>query len=495
MSSCEVLIIGAGPTGLVLGCELARRGVDFRLVEAGEQLFMGSRGKGIQPRTLELFDDLGIVEEIYEAGLRPPMMAGWEGGRKVREWDMFTRAEPTPGMPYAEPWLLPQWRTQEILHQRLRELGGAVEFGVRLTGFTQDGDGVTAGLLAADGSMETVRAGYLVGSDGGRSTVRAALGTVFTGETVDPDPLIVADLEVAGLDRDHWHVWNREKGALSLCPLPGTTFQLIAAPGARELDPDPGAVRELVASWTGLQVREVHWSSVFRARAAMAERFRTGRVFLAGDSAHIHSPAGAQGLNSSIQDAYNLGWKLGLVLRRGAPDALLDSYQAERLPVAAGVLGLSTRLHRGDGGPQVGFTARRGPDAHQLGIAYPDSPLTRETRPELTEDALRAGDRAPDAPLKGADGTQVRLFDLFRGTHFTLLSIGAGALEGDWPGGDLVHVHHIGGSCGELHDAGGHAQRAYGSGLFLVRPDGYVGLATHDPAEVRAYLAEVYAVL
>ncbi|MEV5506482.1 FAD-dependent monooxygenase [Streptomyces orinoci] len=496
MSASEVLIVGAGPTGLMLGCELARRGVEFRLLEAGDRLFPGSRGKGLQPRTLELFDDLGIVEEIYEAGMRLPTMAAWENGRKARQWDMITRPGPTPDVPHAEPWLLPQWRTQEILHRRLQQLGGQVEFGTRLTTFTQTPQGVTAQLRTAAGTEETAHAAYLVAADGGRSTVRTALGTPFTGSTVDPNPMMVADLEVTGLDRDNWHLWHLEQGTLALCPLPGTAFQLFADLGGAEPDTDPGAVRRLVDSWTGLHAGTVHWASVFRARTAMAEQFRTGRVFLAGDAAHIHSPAGAQGLNTGIQDAYNLGWKLHRVLRHGAPDALLDSYQAERLPVAANVLGLSTRLHQGDA-PGRKMTEQRGTETHQLHLGYPDSPLTHETRTALPPTALRAGDRAPDAPLKSPDGTMVSLFDLFRGTHFTLLALGVGfplAGEGDAPrkSATEVRVVRIGGADADVHDGGGHAQRAYGTGLFLIRPDGYVGLATEDLGEVDAYLAGRY---
>ncbi|WP_372409075.1 FAD-dependent monooxygenase [Streptomyces luteireticuli] len=470
-AATDVLIVGAGPTGLVLACELARRGVPYRLVDAGDGPFPGSRGKGLQPRTLEIFEDLGILDAVLASGHRLPLMSAWQDGRQVGEWDMMTRTEPTPDAPFGEPWLLPQWRTQEILRRRLEELGGSVEFGTRLTGFEQDGTGVTARF---DGGG-TIRAAYLVGADGGRSTVRAALGTPFTGATVDPAPMIVADLEVPGLARTHWHTWNLPEGALALCPLPRTTaFQLLAGYATGEPDPSPAGVRALVAARTGLTAETVHWSSVFRARAAMAERFRTGRVFLAGDAAHVHSPAGAQGLNTSIQDAYNLGWKLAHALRRGGDDALLDSYEAERLPVAAGVLGLSTRIHRagGDGGrPMMG---RRGKEAHQLDLNYRESPLSWEARSGLADGALRAGDRAPD----GVTDDGGRLFEVFRGTRFTLLAVGR---HGELPqvDGDLVRAH-------ALDEA-----PAYGHGLFVIRPDGYVGLATQEPGDVEKYLRTV----
>jgi hypothetical protein len=215
-------------------------------------------------------------------------------------------------------------------------------------------------------------------------------------------------------------------------------------------------VRAVVAARSHLaaeDVTEVRWASDFRASAALADRFRAGRVFLAGDAAHIHSPAGGQGLNTSIQDAYNLGWKLGAVLRHGAPDALLDSYERERRPVAADMLGLSTRIHQG--------TARRGAATRQLGLGYRGSPLSVETRTGLADDALRAGDRAPDGRPGGT-----RLFDVFRGPHWTLLAVGTDtALPPAAALPDTVRTHRT------------PAYEPYGTGVFLVRPDGYVGWA------------------
>ncbi|MBH1935897.1 FAD-dependent monooxygenase [Streptomyces sp. AV19] len=469
-ATTDVLIVGAGPTGLALACDLARQGVPFRLIDAGDGPFPGSRGKGLQPRTLEIFEDLGILDAVLASGDRLPRMSGWKDGRLATEWDMITRLEPTPDAPFGEPWMLPQWRTQEILRERLEALGGRVEFGTRLAGFEQDGDGVTAHFEDGSGA----RAAYLVGADGGRSTVRGVLGTPFTGTTVDPAPMIVADLEVPGLARTHWHTWETAEGALALCPLARTSvFQLMAGYGAGVPDPSPEGVRALVTARTGLTAGAVHWSSVFRARAAMAERFREGRVFLAGDAAHVHSPAGAQGLNTSVQDAYNLGWKLGHVLR-GADVGLLDSYEAERLPVAADVLGLSTRIHRGEGGEGRALTARRGREAHQLDLNYRESPLSWEARSGLADDALRAGDRAPDGVLD--DGR--RLFEAFRGTRFTLLAVGREAGLPDLDG-RLVATHHIG------------EAEAYGQGLFVIRPDGYVGLATDESVDVEKYLRTV----
>lgn len=459
----EVLIVGAGPCGLALACDLARRGVRAVLVEQAPALFPGSRGKGIQPRTREVLDDLGVGDAVRAHGGPAPVGMVWQDGRRQGEHDMFRRAAPTEAEPYGEPWMMPQWRTQEILLARLRELGGEVAFSTALTGLDQDTEGVTAHLTTGP-----VRASYLVAADGGRSTVRRALAVAMTGETVDPAPMLVADVRVAGdaLDRLNWHVVMSDAGFVTLCPLPGTAdFQLVAQFKEGEPDTSVEGVRALVAARTHLDahdITEVRWSSDFRPRAALADRFREGRVFLAGDAAHVHSPAGGQGLNTSVQDAYNLGWKLGQVLRHGAPVALLDSYEAERRPVAADMLGLSTRIHRGE--------QERGAAAQQLGLGYREGPLSAGRA-----GALVAGDRAPDGPA--GDGR--RLFDVFRGPHFTLLIVGADTEPPAFDGSSsaAVHVHRT------------DAYEVYGKGLFLIRPDGYIGWAGEDVSRLGSYLA------
>lgn len=492
VDAVDVVIAGAGPTGLALGIDLARRGVTALVVERQDLLPPGARGTGLQPRTLEVYDDLGVLAAVRAAGGPYPPMATWEDGRITAVADMGERVAPTPDSPYADTWMIPQWRNTELLHERLREVGGQVAFGTELTSFEQDGDGVTARLTSrADGSVRTVRAAFLVGADGGRGVVRRQLGIGMDGAALEPGAALVADLRIDGLDRDHWHFWRFPDGRLlSLKPLAGTDhFQCVAAVFTGTPDTTDDAVRATLAAHTHLaaeQVREVLWTSVFRPRAGLADRFRDGRVLIAGDAAHIHSPAGGQGLNTSVQDAYNLGWKLGQVLRHGAPDALLDTYEAERRPVAAGILQTSTRLHRSR-------ELRRGRDLHQLTLGYRDSPLTAEHRTDLPEAALRAGDRAPDAPCATPDGTPFRLFDAFRGPHFTVLAFDGVAvppLGGGTSG--YVRTYRIGGPDADLVDVEGHARAAYGGGLFLVRPDGYVGLAAPDAAPLAAALTSYF---
>ncbi|KUF17821.1 FAD-dependent monooxygenase [Streptomyces silvensis] len=478
----DVLVVGAGPTGLTLACDLARRGVRALVVERAAGLFPGSRGKGIQPRTMEVFDDLGVAEALLAAGSLPPPGMVWRDGTRQGAYRMFEEAEPSASAPYAGPWLVPQWRTQEILYARLTELGGTVAFGTEVTGVAQDADGVTVRL--ADG---TLRAAYAVAADGGRSAVRRALGIAMTGETVDPQPMLVADLRLAdgALDRDNWHIFPADGtdpaagaagtgGFAAICPLPGTEdYQLIARftdGTAPDLSPD--GVRKAVAARTHLSaddVTEVRWASDFRPRAALADSFRAGRVLLAGDAAHVHSPAGGQGLNTSVQDAYNLGWKLGTVLRHGADPALLDTYEEERRPLAARMLDLSTRIHHG--------TARRGADTLQLGLGYRNSSLSADARTPaeraaLPDGAPLAGDRAPDAALEQGG----RLFDAFRGPHFTLLALAVDDLHLPPLHGDLVHVRRTA------------ACPPYSPGLYLIRPDGYVAWAGRDGQGLTEYL-------
>ncbi|RLU90554.1 pentachlorophenol monooxygenase [Streptomyces griseocarneus] len=494
----EVLIAGAGPTGLVLAIDLARRGVRHRIVERSERGFPGSRGAALQPRTLEVLDDLGMLETFQAAGGPCQPVQNWQGTERAGTWDLVERSEPTPAEPYPNILMIPQWRTVELLYTKLEEMGSRVEFSTELTGFTQDedGSGVTAELRHADGSTETVRAGYLVAADGGRSTVRSALGTPFEATQIDDRPALLADFRLEGLDRDHWHMWPKAPGGMvALRPLEGAKglFQLIARFEDKrvvdlEHEATPESLIRLIEERTGLSglsLSNVSWSSAFKPHAAMAEHFRVGRVLLAGDAAHIHSPSGGQGLNTSVQDAYNLGWKLAAVLRQGAPESVLDSYDVERTRVAAGVLSLSTKQFATDNASSNGFS-QRGRATRQLDLHYRESPLTRETRGSLPSSALHAGDRAPDAPCQDTTGTPVRLFDLFRGPHFTLLDLterGAALPTAPW-----LRTYRVNGPEADILDTHGHAESAYGKALFLIRPDGYVALATEDPGDVREYV-------
>ena len=483
----DILICGAGAAGLALAIDLARRHVDFVLIDKIEGPFSGSRGKGIQPRTLEIFEALGVADRMVAAGGLYPPQRKYRADGGYDEQSSTEGMVPSPAEPYNLPLMLPQYLTEGVLRQRLAELGHAPRFGHELTGFEQDGDGVTARLAIADGTTATVRARYLVGADGGRSFVRKALAIDFPGESMKMRAM-VADLSLTGLDRGAWHRWGEGAGQISLCPLMGTDlFQLqMPVPLEGDIDTSDAALAAVIAARTGradIAVRAVHWRSVYEMSSRLADRYRVDRVFIAGDAAHIHPPTGGQGLNTSVQDAWNLGWKLAAVVD-GASDALLDTYEAERREVAAAVLGLAGKLleaarTRGD--------LRRGRETQQLDLGYRTSPLASDAR---GDDAMvRAGDRAPDAPCRGAAGQPLRLFTLLGGGGWTLLRYepaGAGAIA-PRKGLRIVTV----GMYGELRDDGGHLRAAYGfapGDVALIRPDGYIGALASGEEGLEGYL-------
>jgi 2-polyprenyl-6-methoxyphenol hydroxylase-like FAD-dependent oxidoreductase len=420
MSENAVLIAGAGPTGLTLALDLLRRGISCRLIEASEAPFTGSRGKGIQPRTLEIFDDLGIIEPILAAGGLYPRLRIHLGPLSVRAGSLGSSKQPTASTPYPNLWMVPQSRTEAILRERIHALGGRVEFNTAIVTFRQDQDGVDATFSTG----ETVRAHFLVGCDGSHSTVRKILGLRLEGETIDEKRMLVADVEIDGLDRHNWHLWPFVKGGvIGLCPLPNTpVFQLTAPAETIRTD-----VEGMVHRATGHRIRRVAWQSIYQPAVRMVNRYRAGRVFLAGDAAHVHPPAGGQGLNTGVQDAYNLGWKLAHAMR-GGPGSLLDSYESERLPIAAAVLGLSKHLHQKR-------TSKRGDLTNQLALHYRGSSLSSGDM----LGSLHPGDRMPDIPL--ADGS--RLFEYLRGPHATEFATTEGPRILIRPDGYIAHIGEV----------------------------------------------------
>lgn len=402
MYDTEVLIVGAGPTGLTLAIELARRGIAFQLIDVAEKPFGGSRGKGVQPRTLEVFHDLGVADRIVSAGMPYPRLRVHLGLLSLPLGPMGGWHESSESIPYPNLWLVPQHRTEAILRERLAELGHDVKFGTGFESLTQDGQRVTVRLSTG----ESLIAKYVVGCDGGHSTVRKALKIRLEGKPLSDEPSFVADVEISDLDHATWHVWPLATGGpIGACPLPEpSVFQVTSS-----REPMP-SVEEAVYKVSKRKVRCVRWSSSYRPATRMVDRYRAGRVFLAGDAAHLHPPTGGQGLNTGVQDAYNLGWKLASALR-GGPESLLDTYEEERLPVAAAVLGLSSQLYRTR-------SLKRGEATNQLALHYRASSLSSG----MPDRQLHPGDRMPDMRLE--DGT--RLFDKMQGTHATEVLIRGG---------------------------------------------------------------------
>lgn len=343
-SRCDVLVVGAGPTGLVLGAELARRGVEVRVVDARPERSPYSRAYGIHARTVEFLDAMGLADAALARGVRTTGANVYE-----RRTHLFKAR-----MGHIEsrfPFLLslPQFITEELLEGRLEAVGGRVERGVALERLRATGDGVVATLRDGD-REEWVHASYIVGCDGAHSTVRQELGVSFDGESY-PEDWMLADLHVDwDLTYDELHGFVTPQGYVSFNPRVGErafrlVFDVTGTPLAgREAT---GAEVQGVLSDRGLPgqlLGDLSWSSPFRTHRRIARVFRRGRVLLAGDAAHIHSPIGGQGMNAGMADAWNLGWKLALVLA-GANPVLLDTYEAERRPIARRILANTNRAN------------------------------------------------------------------------------------------------------------------------------------------------------
>ncbi|MEU5870399.1 FAD-dependent monooxygenase [Glycomyces sp. NPDC047369] len=494
-AATEVVIVGAGPVGLTLACDLARRGVDVRIIDRADAFQVGTRARGVRARTQEVFEDLGVLDALREHAEAPGASRFYDAdGNVVREVVMYD-APPVPGAPYPGSLMAGQQFTEAVLRERLASYGVAVELGGEFTGFTEDGDGVTA-IFRHRGWKEEIRARYLVGCDGAGSTVRKRAGISFLGETWERQRMLFGNLTVDGLDDSVAHLWAAGPGGmLTLAPMPKSGRWFFTAPLPAEGGGEPVSVEafaDIFAERVGLPgvaFRDPVYLSVYQVNLRMVDRYRAGRVLLAGDAAHVHPPAGGQGMNTGVQDAYNLGWKLARVVR-GAPESLLDTYEEERMPVARHVLDTTAARGRhwaAAGAAQVadrmvGTFEGKDPfsDVSGLSLHYRGSSLARQLDEAI---GVRAGDRAPDAyGTDAATGEPVRLFDLFRGPHFTLLLFGsrpAPAVDGG------VRVHRT---------AGAEAYERYGvkdDGLVLVRPDGYIALAggAWDDRSVADYLA------
>ncbi|MFJ9338609.1 FAD-dependent monooxygenase [Streptomyces sp. NPDC101733] len=342
----DVLIAGCGPTGLTLAIELTLRGISVRILDRRTGPHHESRGKGLNTSSLEVFDRLGVAERIHARGTCGLVLRKYYDGAHIND------------SPSGDGVLIGQWQTEEILRDRLADLGVRVEYGTEIVGIDQSDDGVTARL--ADGS--TVRAGFLAGCDGGGSTTRKSLGIPFEGYTDDTQMMVIGDVTAPGLSRDRWHQWfTSDGGGVMLCPIPGTdSFQFQGSPEVDEhgepLPPSLESFQRLFdrhAGTDGIRLAEPTWLSVWRVNVRMAPRLREGRVFLAGDAAHVHPIAGGLGMNTGVLDAAALGRTLVSALtgeagREGEHGGVgehgegrrhvLDGYEAERLPAAAAVL-------------------------------------------------------------------------------------------------------------------------------------------------------------
>jgi 2-polyprenyl-6-methoxyphenol hydroxylase-like FAD-dependent oxidoreductase len=341
LRTTDVLIVGAGPVGLTLAASLAARGVDVVLVDKAAEAATTSRAAVIHARTLEVLHSIHVSDELVRRGMIVPRFT-------VRDRDRALLTIDFDGLPTPHPYtlMLPQDVTEDVLTGRLAELGGQVHRPYELARLEQDGDGVTATMVGG----ETVWASYVVGADGMHSVVRDQIGVGFEGDAYGRS-FVLADVHLDWeFDDSEVMLYFAPAGLLVVAPLPGGRHRIVATADVAPEHPDRDHIQALLDA-RGPQkrpalVKDVVWSSRFRVHHRLADRYREGRVFLAGDAAHVHSPAGGQGMNTGIQDAVALAARLAGVLRDGADERILDGYEAQRRPVAADVVAFTDRMTR-----------------------------------------------------------------------------------------------------------------------------------------------------
>jgi 2-polyprenyl-6-methoxyphenol hydroxylase-like FAD-dependent oxidoreductase len=535
-STIPALVVGAGPVGLTMAAELSRHGVATRIVDRSDAPTDKSKALVVWSRTLEILDDMGVGEEFLALGRRAAGASIYGEGRPLVH--VGFNAVPSPH-PYG--LMLPQCQTERLLGALVAARGLRVERSLELVDLGADEGGVTAALLHRDGAREIVRCRWLLACDGAHSTVRHALGIRFDGEA-EPNDWVLADVHLrGGVPEDEVSLFLHRKGALGVFPIAPGRFRVIADVGSargEEKAPDPTLddIAALLADrvpqgWTPY---DPVWLAAFRIHERKVADYRHGRVFLAGDAAHVHSPAGGQGMNTGMQDAYNLAWKIALVERgRGRAEPLLGSYSAERSPIgeivlkrAAAFTRLATlrspiaqHLRNRVASLLASFEVvqqRLGDQFTELSIAYPNSPIQGEHRALslhswLLGGGVAPGERAPDAVIRvGEVGRPTTLFEVLAGTSHVLLllegsgeqtataalaRIGAHVRE---EFGDLVSEHLVLGPGRTesrpdwpgsiLADPTGEVHELYGAAAptaYLIRPDGYVGFRSQPADETR----------
>ncbi|KAL1755003.1 FAD binding domain-containing protein [Schizophyllum commune] len=541
--------VGAGPTGSSLALSLLKSGVSVRLIDKLPQPRVGQKGNGIQPRTIEVLNLLGVLDDFWKRSINLKRLRLYEmpGATKVaKEIALEPIVDPTPDKPWPNLRVMGQDRFEALLYEHLAKHGCEVERGTELRSFTQDADKVTAELVKADDSVEHADFEFLVGCDGGHSTVRHGLGLAFLGETLHEKPMMLGDIEVKGLDDAYWHMFDSNMGgaangetAHTYClfrtsEVPGLATVMAGGENASDkLDTRDGIIEHFL-NLTGrkdVEFGELKCASWWRPNIRMVDSLGEGRVFVAGDAAHTHSPTGAQGMNSSIQDGFNLAWKLALVHKKLASLNLLSTYTSERLPVIAAMLQKTTELYNktSKAFKEHGAAYAKASDAmwerkselQQLGVNYRGSDIVLDER-NSAKDAmpsaygsgaggLRAGDRAPCAPLRG-EGVQ-KLFDVLDSMRHTVLVFtadegkakavvdavkalpdGVAQTTVIVPQGKALNIPGV----KVVEDVEGHAYRTYQVGgepaAFVVRPDGAIGAIVFEAEGVARYFAKILGV-
>jgi 2-polyprenyl-6-methoxyphenol hydroxylase-like FAD-dependent oxidoreductase len=500
----------------MLANQLARRGVDAIIIDRHAGPSLQTRALGVQARTLEIYAQLGIVQRALELGKRATGANWWTQGRRAARLAIGDIGRDLSPYPYL--LILGQDDNERLLNDALQTHGTSIKWNTELVGLMQETDRVIARVKQPEGTIRDVTARWIAGCDGARSLVRELNGIRFQGAPYE-DVFFVADIQMTGpMVRDELNIYLWRKGFHLLFPMRGNDHWRIVGIVPPELrGSDNLTFEEVIPSirqeaGSGIVFQKCSWFSTYRIHHRRAQRFREQRCFLLGDAAHIHSPVGAQGMNTGLQDAYNLGWKLALVVSGQADARLLDSYEDERIPVAQALLGTTDRLfslvisdNRLTGllrtrlVPKLLAMAIKLPRVQKLafltisqtGINYRESRLS-ETLPGLPNAAPRSGDRFPWIRLKFTDGgPREDLYHKLDDTRFTLIVIGQPA-----PASEISALHVAVQMLTIPVNADNRAElgrvKVPETAFYLLRPDGYVGLAgvRVDTAEVNRYISE-----
>src|SRR5215470_3914807 len=510
----DVLVVGAGPTGLMLANQLGRRGVRTTIIDRHSGLALQSRAMAVHARTLEIYSQLGLAERAVELG-RPGYGANmWAGGRLRARIPLGEMGKDMSPFPYV--LMLGQDDNERIMGEHLARWGLGVQWSTELTALDQQADHVIATIKDPDGSTQKIAAKYVAGCDGAHSAVRELNGIAFPGAPYE-HAFFVADTEAVGpMVADELNVFLWRSGFHLYFPMTGNNrWRVIGIlpthlSGKDDLTFDDLIPTLLEVGATGLSFTGCRWFSTYRIHHRCTSRFRDRRCFVLGDAAHVHSPMGGQGMNTGLQDAYNLAWKLALVVSNRADDALLDTYETERRPFAQKLLATTDRafrvvvsenwfagMFRTHIVPRVAaFAMKRGAvkkaaflTLSQIGIRYRESSLSQNLG-VVPESAPHAGDRFPWLRLKfHAQAPREDLFQKLDDTRFNLLVFGQPApLAENLPLGDMLQVLAVPSHC-ENDDALSAASITTPS-YYLLRPDGHIGLAgtSFKEADVRQWL-------
>ncbi len=427
----SILIVGAGPTGLMLACELARHGISFRIIDKNTEPTVSSNATWIQTRTIELFDQIGIADRFIKKGNLCHAINIYVNGKSLIKIPLNYIDSNYPFI-----LMLPQSETERLLIQRLGELNNKVERSTELIEIKQNDDTVTAIIQHASGQTETISSDWLVACDGANSTVRSKCHIDFEGEDL-PEQFIVADAQIESfMSKDEVHVFFDQGTLFSAFPLGSNTYRITAnlhLTHQRKMYTE----REVIEmaqerAYGAYYVKSVSWISPFWIRSKVVRQMRHGSILLAGDAVHVHSPAGGQGMNTGIQDAYNLAWKLALVIKGKAKSLLLDSYFDERYPIVKEIVNQTdhyTKMALYDRAflkkllrfemkmkkDQGQFSKKLMEQLTQLNIQYRNSPIIDYEN--VSKKSVQQGKRAPDVVI---DNT-TRLYDYLRNTKHNIL--------------------------------------------------------------------------